>query len=153
MVGDKRYASESILVHEFGHAVMNIGMDKGQEQRVKDVRRNAALASAATFTLQHLPSLPLCLVCSFHAFVMSPILAVSDDGCQHTHLQRCTSSTLVPMPLLCTQQAFCAAKEDGIYDPGCYMMANADEYWAEAVQAWCASDFSTRADFHSIFQP
>lgn len=32
--------------------------------------------------------------------------------------------------------AFQAAKAGGSYDPGCYMMANSSEYWAEGSQAW-----------------
>lgn len=32
--------------------------------------------------------------------------------------------------------AYQAAKAGGGYDPGCYMMANSSEYWAEGSQAW-----------------
>ena len=34
---DPRYAEESILVHEFGHCVMNCGFDDGQRQRGRAV--------------------------------------------------------------------------------------------------------------------
>lgn len=33
-------------------------------------------------------------------------------------------------------KAYQAARRSALYDLGCYMMANADEYWAEGVQAW-----------------
>mmetsp|Transcript_3641 Transcript_3641/g.9336 ORF Transcript_3641/g.9336 Transcript_3641/m.9336 type:complete len:408 (+) Transcript_3641:207-1430(+) len=68
MVDDTRYGSENVLVHEFGHAVMNIGMSP--EERAAVV------------------------------------------------------------------EAFEAARAGGLYEESCYMMANADEYWAEAVQSW-----------------
>jgi oligoendopeptidase F len=41
MSGDTRYSSESILVHELGHAVMSIGMEKEQAQRVEEVGDSA----------------------------------------------------------------------------------------------------------------
>jgi len=68
MRGDARYASENVLVHEFGHAVMNIGMSNEQHQEV--------------------------------------------------------------------HRAYEQARAKGVYSLECYMMANADEYWAEGVQAW-----------------
>ena len=38
---DPRYAEESILVHEFGHCVMNCGFDDEQRQRIAHLYRSA----------------------------------------------------------------------------------------------------------------
>ena len=38
---DPRYAEESILVHEFGHCVMNCGFDDGQRQNLAHLYRSA----------------------------------------------------------------------------------------------------------------
>ena len=68
MLDDRHYSQENILIHEFAHSVMCIGMD--DEQR----------------------------------------------------------------------QSICGAYEEAVqsrlYQPHIYMMANADEYWAEATQSW-----------------
>ncbi|KAI7837512.1 hypothetical protein COHA_008648 [Chlorella ohadii] len=63
-----RYRHENVLVHEFGHAVMDLGLP--------------------------------------------PSLRAEIDA------------------------AYQAAQAAGSYDPSCYMMANASEYWAEGSQAW-----------------
>ena len=68
MLDNRHYSQENILIHEFAHSVMCIGMD--DEQR----------------------------------------------------------------------QSICGAYEEAVqsrlYQPHIYMMANADEYWAEATQSW-----------------
>ncbi len=68
MLNDKHYSQESILIHEFAHSVMCIGMDDEQRQSI----------------------------CG----------------------------------------AYEEAKQSGLYQKHIYMMANADEYWAEATQSW-----------------
>ena len=65
---DRHYPSESILVHEFAHTVMAVGMNEDQRQAVIS--------------------------------------------------------------------AYFNARSSQLYKPGVYMMANADEYWAEGAQAW-----------------
>ena len=68
MLNDKHYSQENILIHEFAHSVMCIGMDDEQRQSI----------------------------CG----------------------------------------AYEEAKQSGLYQTHIYMMANADEYWAEATQSW-----------------
>ena len=68
MEDDRHYWQESILVHEFAHSVMCIGMDQEQRRSI--------------------------------------------------------------------EAAYGEAKAAGLYQSHIYMMANADEYWAEATQAW-----------------
>lgn len=69
MIGDSRYARESILVHEFAHCIMNVG-------------------------LAGLPQLQA------------------------------------------IKAAYESAMREGLHDRKSYMASNADEYWAEATQAW-----------------
>merc|ERR1712224_654174 len=76
MEDDKKYPKESILVHEFAHHIMNLGVSTAQRRRI--------------------------------------------------------------------QQAYEAARAKGLYKPDIYMMANADEYWAEGTQAFF--DASVRTD-------
>lgn len=68
MLDDKHYNQENILIHEFAHSVMCIGMDDEQRQSI----------------------------CA----------------------------------------AYQEAAHSGLYQMHIYMMANADEYWAEATQSW-----------------
>ena len=68
MTDDRHYPSESILVHEFAHTVMAVGMNEDQRQAVIS--------------------------------------------------------------------AYFNARSSQLYKPSIYMMANADEYWAEGAQAW-----------------
>ena len=68
MLDDKHYSQENILIHEFAHSVMCIGMDDEQRQSIRG--------------------------------------------------------------------AYEEAKQSGLYQKHIYMMANADEYWAEATQSW-----------------
>lgn len=68
MQRDRHYPDENILVHEFGHSVMNLGLTKAQRKKIV--------------------------------------------------------------------QQFATAKMCAVYKPGCYMMKNAQEYWAEGVQAY-----------------
>ncbi|KAI8473554.1 MAG: hypothetical protein J3K34DRAFT_499330 [Monoraphidium minutum] len=79
MDGDAKFYQESILIHEVGHAVMDIGLS--EEER-------------------------------------SQIAAAYED-----------------------------AKRSGTYDPACYMMENASEYWAEGTQIWF--DATARVDVNS----
>eukprot|EP00775_Hariotina_reticulata_P012948 gene12948-13076_t len=79
MVEDGRYPHESILVHELGHAVMNLGFSAAEHAMVQGLYR--------------------------------------------------------------------AAWQQRLYDRGCYMMDNADEYWAEATQAWFGA--TVRTDVNS----
>ncbi len=79
-----RYPTESILVHEFAHAVMNIGMTEEQREAVRE--------------------------------------------------------------------AYEKAREDGLYKSDIYMMANADEYWAEGSQSWFDATIRT-GDFALRFCP
>ena len=65
---DRHYPSESILVHEFAHTVMAVGMNEDQRQAVIS--------------------------------------------------------------------AYFNARSSQLYKSSIYMMANADEYWAEGTQAW-----------------
>ena len=65
---DRHYPSENILVHEFAHTVMAVGMNEDQRQAVIS--------------------------------------------------------------------AYFNARSSQLYKPSIYMMANADEYWAEGAQAW-----------------
>merc|ERR1712050_374527 len=44
MIGCDRYHSESILVHEFGHTVMNCGFDDSQMRRIEEAYREALAA-------------------------------------------------------------------------------------------------------------
>eukprot|EP00929_Paragymnodinium_shiwhaense_P002330 TRINITY_DN102559_c0_g1_i1.p2 TRINITY_DN102559_c0_g1~~TRINITY_DN102559_c0_g1_i1.p2 ORF type:complete len:118 (+),score=28.82 TRINITY_DN102559_c0_g1_i1:498-851(+) len=41
MVDDCHYWEESILVHEFGHAVMNCGFDEEQQRRIAGLHQQA----------------------------------------------------------------------------------------------------------------
>lgn len=68
MEDDRHYWQENILIHEFSHSIMCIGMDHQQRQSV--------------------------------------------------------------------EAAYNEAKAAGLYQSHIYMMANADEYWAEATQSW-----------------
>lgn len=79
MVDDRKYCNENILIHELGHAVMTLGLDKQQLQRVHQCYSNSA--------------------------------------------------------------------DKGLYDSKCYMMENADEYFAEGCQTWF--DATARSDVNS----
>ena len=68
MEDDRHYWQENILIHEFAHSIMCIGMDQEQRQSI--------------------------------------------------------------------EAAFEEAKAAKLYQSHIYMMANADEYWAEATQSW-----------------
>lgn len=68
MEDDEHYPSENILVHEFAHTVMAVGMNEDQRQAVIS--------------------------------------------------------------------AYFNARSSQLYHSSIYMMANADEYWAEGAQAW-----------------
>ena len=68
MEDDKHYWQENILIHEFAHSIMCIGMDQEQRQSIEAAREEAKAAK--------------------------------------------------------------------LYQSHIYMMANADEYWAEAAQSW-----------------
>ena len=82
MLDDKHYSQENILIHEFAHSVMCIGMDDEQRQSV----------------------------CG----------------------------------------AYEEAKQLGLYQKHIYMMANADEYWAEATQSWFDATART-GDRHACY--
>eukprot|EP00878_Enallax_costatus_P020668 GHUV01021857.1.p1 GENE.GHUV01021857.1~~GHUV01021857.1.p1 ORF type:complete len:328 (+),score=76.77 GHUV01021857.1:864-1847(+) len=75
MINDTRYFEESILVHEFAHAVMNLGFDETQMQEIHRLYKQAL--------------------------------------------------------------------EQGIYRADCYMMDNAEEYWAEGSQVWFGATVRT----------
>lgn len=80
MADDKWYPQEDILIHEFSHAVMDVGLDGSQHREAIIEAHRAALAAK-------------------------------------------------------------------LYDPGCYMASNAQEYWAEGAQAWF--DATVRTDVNS----
>ena len=80
MLDDRHYGQENILIHEFAHSVMCIGMDDEQRQNV-------------------------CF-------------------------------------------AYDEAVRSGSYQRHIYMMENADEYWAEATQAWF--DATVRTGYASL---
>ena len=82
MLDDKHYSQENILIHEFAHSVMCIGMDDEQRQSI----------------------------CG----------------------------------------AYEEAKQSGLYQKHIYMMANADEYWAEATQSWFDATVRT-GDRHACY--
>lgn len=79
MENDRHYPSESILVHEFAHTVMAVGMNEDQRQAVIS--------------------------------------------------------------------AYFNARSSQLYKPNIYMLANADEYWAEGTQSWFEA--TTRIDVNS----
>ncbi len=81
---DRHYSQENILIHEFAHSVMCIGMDDEQRQS---------------------------------------ICAAYDEAVQ-----------------------------SGLYQRHIYMMANADEYWAEATQAWFDATVCTGMQEHTSQQ-
>ena len=82
MEDDRHYWQENILIHEFSHSIMCIGMDEEQRKSI--------------------------------------------------------------------EAAYSDAKAAALYQSHIYMMANADEYWAEATQSWFDATVRTGDSRHML---
>ncbi|PSC70665.1 hypothetical protein C2E20_5933 [Micractinium conductrix] len=128
MLEGDRYRCENILLHEFGHAVMDLGLH-GSPLRTDIIA--AYKAAPRRRKRQHLVGdSSAANVAAGGAAAPPPpppIVAAAAD-------------TAAPAALV-------AGEEWAGYDPDCYMMANECEYWAEGTQAWF--DATVREDVTS----